>query len=264
MKCFLLLFLVSFTVFQSFAVPLENLISSNHLEKLNAGEIIIRTRFEDTSFEISPRNGTLDHVIAAAKNSFNPNIVIETLYLYKKPEKYFSGSRSWNEGQRIGVFNQTLAVSTLSGIQYYSASRRELRTFYESSVVIDDPRTKKPLPDPVFTQPVSTSLFARQKDLTFGDNIYRYDYTASEDILIFTQENVTALSVGIFRVIGKGNLKSIFAVTDCGDSILIYAVSMVNAALFPGMKERITSSFSSRAEAILKWFSGRLDSELYN
>jgi len=262
---YLLLFLLILTsAFQGFSVPLENIVSSGHFETLNAGEMIIKTHFGDTSVDISPRNDTLDQVITAAKNSFNPNIIVETLYLYKKPVKYFSGSRSWNEEQRTGVFNQTLAISTLSGVQYYSASRKELRTFYESSVVIDDPWTKRPLPDPVFTQPVSTSLFARQKDLTFGDNIYRYDYTASGDILIFTQENVTALSVGIFRVIGRGNLKSIFAVTDCGDSILIYAVSMVNAALFPGMKERITGSFSSRAEAILKWFAGRLDSELYN
>jgi hypothetical protein len=54
------------------------------------------------------------------------------------------------------------------------------------------------------------------------------------------------------------------AVIDCGDSILIYAVSMVNSLSVPGLRDRITGSFSSRAEAILKWFTGRLDTVLFS
>jgi len=263
MRRLFILTLIAFAVCQAYASPLETLISSGLIAQLQGGELIIKTHFGDAHTVISPKNNTLDQIIASAKDSFSPNIIVETLYLHKKPESFFSDNQSWNEEQKTNVFNQTLAISALTGVQYYSVSRAEMRTFYEFSNVIDDPRTKKTLPDPVYHEPVSMSLFARQKDLTFGDNIYRYDYTVGGDIIAFSQENVTTLSVGFIPVIRKGNLRSVLAVIDCGDSLLVYAVSMVNAILLPGMKDRILSSFSSRAEAILKWFSGRLDSELF-
>jgi len=191
--------------------------------------------------------------------------MVESLYLYKKPERFHSTDASWNTQQRTGVYNQLLAISTLTGIQYYSASRSESRTFYEYSSVIDGPQTRRSIADPVFASPnVNYTLFARQTDLTFGENIYKYDYTATRDAVIFTQSNETSLSVGIIPVIGKGNLRSVMAVIDCGDSILIYAISMVNSFSVPGLRDRITNSFNSRAEAILKWFTGRLNTQLFS
>jgi len=105
-------------------------------------------------------------------------------------------------------------------------------------------------------------LFARQKDLTFGDNVYRYDFLTFPNAVLFTQENVTPLNYGIVPVIGKGNLRSVMAVIDCGDIILIYAVSMAKAASMPGLSDKIGDSFSNRAQAILSWFSERLSSKL--
>jgi len=137
-----------------------------------------------------------------------------------------------------------------------------MRIFYEYSSVMDF-ETKKLLPDPVFTQmPSVLTLFARQKDLTFGDNIYRYDYANDATAIFFTQENITALSYGVIPVIGKGNLRSVIAVIDCGDSILIYAVSMAKAASLPGLYDKISASFSNRAKAVIHWFSERISINL--
>jgi hypothetical protein len=63
----------------------------------------------------------------------------------------------------------------------------------------------------------------------------------------------------LIPVINSGNLKTVMAVIDCGDSILLYAVSMVKALSVPGVKDRVSNSFSNRAQAVLNWFSGRLD-----
>ena len=46
---------------------------------------------------------------------------------------------------------------------------------------------------------------------------------------------------------------------DAGEYILIYAVSMAKAASLPGMNDRIGSSFSNRAEAILQWITRGAD-----
>jgi hypothetical protein len=206
-------------------------------------------------------------VVTEIKEQLNPGVMVEVLCLYKKPDLFLTehiDNNFWDDTQRTVIFNQLVAIGTLTGIQYYSASRNIMRTFYEYSGVIDGAQTRNSLPDPFFTQPPETlTLFARQKDLTFGDNVYRYDYTA-QDIIFFTQENVTALSIGFIPVIGRGNLRSIMAVIDCGDSLLIYAVSMARAASLPGMGDRISSSLTNRAEALLDWFIARLDNEVFN
>ena len=249
------------------ALPLENLVSPSHAQRLfENGEMIVETQLSNNPFPVLlPDNDELHQIITNARASFKPNIFVETLYLYKKPENYHSDFNTWDETQKTGILNQALALGTLTGVQYFSSSRNVPRTFYEHSTVIDGPQTKKPLPDPVYLSlPAALTLYARQKDLTFGDNIYRYDYEIKRDFIVFTQENVTSLSIGIINAIGKGNLRSAIAVIDCGDSLLIYAVSMVKALTLSSLRDRISNSFSSRAEAILKWFTNRLDNQLFN
>jgi hypothetical protein len=248
-----------------FPIPLENLISADHAAQLRNMEQgrIIEAQLKNPAPVLMPNHSGLRQYVTEAMNQLNPNILVEALYLYLKPPHLKTDSDSWDDRQKIKVFNQITAISTLTGIQYYSSSRGAMRTFYEYSNIIDGPITKKPLSDPVFTQlPAVLTVFARQKDLTFGDNIYRYDYVNTPDAVFFTQENITSLNYGIIPVIGKGNLRSVMAVIDCGDIILIYAASMAKSASLPGLSDRISSSFSNRAQAVLYWFSDRLNKEL--
>jgi len=249
----------------AFPVPLESLISADQAARLRNAEQgrIIETQLKNPTPALMPNNGSLRQNVTGLMSAINPNVLVETLYLYLKPAQSKTDSGIWDNGQKIKVFNQLTAISTLAGIQYYSSSRGAMRIFYEYSSVIDGTAAKKPLPDPVFTQPPSAlTVFARQKDLTFGDNIYRYEYINTADAVIFTQENITALNYGIIPVIGRGNLRSVMAVIDCGNSILIYAASMAKTASAPGLSDKINSSFSNRAQAVLRWFSERIDNNL--
>jgi hypothetical protein len=67
------------------------------------------------------------------------------------------------------------------------------------------------------------------------------------------------MNVGIIPAVGKDRLRSVAAVIDAGDSLLIYTASMAKAASLPGLGGRIGNSFTTRAAAILKWFTGRAD-----
>ncbi|MCL2441195.1 MAG: hypothetical protein FWD14_05605 [Treponema sp.] len=249
----------------AFAVPLETLVSADTAARLRASdELILETQLRNPSLRLLPQNAELRQFVNTASQSLNPGMMVEALYLYRKPAGFHTSASNWDEGQKLRIFNQLTAISTLAGIQYYSSSRGVMRTFYESSGVIDSATNRNPLPDPVFTQiPLMLSLHARQKDLTFGDNIYNYNYVNTRDALFFSQENVTALSYGIIPAIGRGNLRSIISIFDCGDSILVYAVSMARASTLPGMGDRISNSFGNRADAVLKWLSGRLNNEVF-
>jgi len=249
---------------QLFSVPLENLISASNAEKLrSSGKSITETQLRNPAPVLLPRDNNLRQLVSGAIGLLEPNMMVETLYLYRKPASLSVGLDSWTGEQRIGVFNQIMAVSSMTGLEYYSASHRAMRTFYEYSYVVDGPETRNRIPDPVFTTvPAVLTIYARQKDLTFGDNIYRYDYMTTRDAVFFTQDNITALTIALIPVISRGNLRTIMAVIDCGDSILIYAVSMAKTLSVPGIWDRVSDSFSNRADAILGWFCGRLDNTL--
>jgi len=244
-----------------YSAPLENLISRDHADRLRSGGgLVMEMQLRNPSLALMPANSGLRQSVSRIIDSLNPNMMVETLSLYKKPEHSHKAPYDWDEEQKTGIFNQLLSISTLTGIQYYSASRRAMRTFFEYSSVIDGPDTKNPVPDPVYSSPPALlTIYARQKDLTFGDTIYRYDYAAPGDTIFFIQENLTSLSVSLIPAIGKGNLRTVLAVFDCGDSLLVYSVSLAKALSVPGMGERIGASFSNRAEAILKWFCARAD-----
>jgi len=263
-RCLLALFVACASVSGLFAVPLDSLVEPAIAAKLrDSGSSITETQIKNPALRLLPAFPPLGKFVSDVMSALEPDVAVETLYLYKKPAS--SGEdgspQSWTSEQRSALFNQILALSSLSGIQYYSATRKTMRTFYESSVVIDGPQTKKPLPDPTFEQPPEAfTLYARQKDLTFGDNIYRYDFVTTAEAFFFVQENLTALNAGIIPAVGKNRLRSVFAIIDTGDSLLVYAVSLTRAASVPGMGDRIGNSFSNRAEAVLKWFGERADS----
>ena len=241
-----------------FCDPLEDLTGTRaaELRTTTAPITEVQTR-NNPSPVLAPRHAQLRTVLAEALGSLEPNLFVETLSLYRKP----AGSAAWSGTERSALFNQLAAISSLTGIQYYSESRRTMRTFYESSQVIDNPTSKRTLPDPVFADPpVSLTLYARQKDLTFGDNIYRFDYHAGADIIIFVQENLTAMNAGIIPAVGKNKFRTVVAAIDAGDSIVIYVCAMAKSVPLPGMGERIGTSFNNRVQAILTWFTARADS----
>lgn len=195
---------------------------------------------------------------AAEVERFDPSVVVEALYLYKKPAA--AQGKAWTDAERTLIFNVLRSLSTLSGIEYFSASRGRMRVFYESSYVVEGPEASAALPDPVVDSvPGRSTLYAVQRDLSFGENRYRYDYAAGDADISFVQMNLTTMSYGFVPVLGKERLKTIVLLSDTDEGYLLYAVSAARAALVPGLNDKIKNSFSNRADAIYRWFSSRAD-----
>jgi len=253
-----ILFLASFSAIGVFGLSLEDTAGPEQARALLAGEKPVLVQFKDPLPQLVPRNEFLKGLIEKIRKDLNPSVMVETLHIYKKPAAAEKGA--WSAAEETALYNEILAISTLAGLQYYSATRGEMRTFYETSSVVDGPRAKKNLPDPVYPRPPSElTIYTRQKDLSFGDNTYQYDYFTAPGAMIFVQQNLTSLSYGIVRAVGKNRLHSVVAIMDSGEYLLVYAASMAKAASLPGMKERIGNSFANRAEAVLHWFSDQAD-----
>jgi hypothetical protein len=244
-----------------FSASLEDFVDQGQAAWLRASwEPVTELQMKNPSPRLIPRHVELQRFIRETLHGLEPNILVETLSLYQRPQslQQTKNPTGWSRDEHTGLFNQLLAISSLAGIQYYSESRKAMRVFYESSTVIDDPVKKKSLPDPSFTVcPDSLTLYARQQDLTFGNNIYRFEYHTGADIIFFSQENISSMNVGIIPAIGRNKFRTVIAVIDAEDSLLIYTAAMAKTSSVPGMGDRIGSSFTNRVKAILKWFVGR-------
>lgn len=239
------------------SASMESLIGKENSEELVAQGTVKRIGLKTSLPILAPRD-SLGVEIRATMESFEPNLLVEVLYLYKKPGS--GGHQPWTAEQRLAVYNTMRSLSTLSGIQYYSASRKTMRTFYETSYAISDPDKQLRIPDPVVTDfEAQPTVYALQTDLTFGKNLYRYDYRAADTALSFTQSNLTTLKYGILPILGVGRLRTTIYVTDLGDDLVVYAVSAAKATLLPGVDNKVRDSFSNRADAIYKWFVGNMD-----
>ena len=237
---------------------LADLIEPEQISALIAGEKHIMLQFNNPQPQLTPRHDVLKRHIETKFSNLDPSLMIEILYLYKKPR--IARRNGWSIEEETELYNEALALSSLVGIEYFSMRAGAMRTLLTASQVIDGPSTKRPLPDPVYLRPqAELTVYARQKDTTFGDNIYQYDYYSAPEALILAQENLTSLTIGFIPAVGKNRLRSIAAVLDAGDYLLVYGVSMVKSISVPGMKERIGNAFSNRVDAILEWFSGRAD-----
>ena len=237
-----------------FALSLEELIGHEQISTLLSGEKPVLAQFKDPLPQLIPRNEVLRRLIENVRRDLDPSVMVETLHAYEKPQS--AKKEIWSDEEEARLYNATLALSTLAGLQYFSESRGSMRTFYETSQVIDGPSTKRPLSDPVYLRPpAELTVFARQKDLTFGDNIYQYDFYSASGALIFNQRNLSSFYYGIIPVVGKEKLCSTVAILDAEEYILVYITSMAKAASVPGMKDRMKDSFANRAEALYKWFT---------
>ena len=240
---------------------LEDLIGPEQAAAILAGEKPLLAQFRDPRSRLSPRHDVLRGHIEAQRRDLDPSVMVETLHIYQKPQPVENAA--WSAEEEARLYNNLLALSSLAGLQYYSASRGSMRIFYETSFVIDGPSSKNPLPDPAYARPqAEIRIYARQKDLTFGDNIYQYDYYTAPGAIIFVQQNLTPLTVGIIPAVGKDRLRSVVAVFDAGNYLLVYAASMARAVSFPGMNDRLGNSFANRAEAVIQWFSAQADRAL--
>jgi hypothetical protein len=277
-KSLLLSFAFSMLAFPVFSVSLDDLVDQRLADSLRAAQeaaapepssqvasplrTVTYLQMKSPVPHFLPRHVELERFVLETISGMEPNILVETLSLYKLPRasQKTADSAGWSRSEQTGLLNQLLALSTLTGIQYYSESRRAMRVFYESSLVIEEPVRKKPMPDPlVAVCPDSLVIYARQKDLTFGDNVYRFEYHTDAGIIFFSQENINSMNAGIIPAIGKNNFRTVMAVIDLGDSLLVYGAAMAKTASLPGMSDRIGSSFTNRVKAILKWFVGKAD-----
>ncbi len=169
----------------------------------------------------------------------------------------------FSEGGILEVYNILRSVSTMEGIEYYSASRDEMRIFYRESYAIEDPDGRARIPDPFVDEiPERSQIFAYQRDGSFGRNVQRLEYAFQDGETLLRIENVTTMTYRVFPLVAPGNLRTFLLIQPDREAGVLhfYGNLAVRVPALFGMEERSQNSFYNRIVALHAWFTDQLDS----
>lgn len=157
------------------------------------------------------------------------------------------------------LYNHLRAVSTLQGIEYYSASRGYHRTLYKQSYAVAGPNDHTRVPDPVAGSiPEHSTLYLVQEDSTFGSNVYQNDYRFDGTTITMRVHNLTTMWWSILPLVNPGDFRSVVAVTPTDQGLLFYAAAGIHTISIGGVRERSQRSLRNRLDALERWLRARL------
>ena len=168
----------------------------------------------------------------------------------------------FSDAGRLEIYNILRSISTMEGIEYYSASRDEMRIFYQESYAIADPEDRTRIPDPFVDQvPERSRVFAYQRDGSFGRNVQRLDYAFRDGETFVRIENETTMTYRLFPLVAPGNLRTFLVIQPDEDAGVLhfYGNMAVRVPALFGMEERSQDSFYYRIVALHAWFTDELD-----
>ncbi|MFP4113724.1 MAG: DUF6675 family protein [Spirochaetota bacterium] len=178
----------------------------------------------------------------------DPAIGVEVLFLVDAPDV--------PDGITVELFRTMQSVSTMEGIEYYSASRDRMRTLFHESYVIKGPDDRTRLPDPeVDRVPRLDRLHIYQRDSSFGENVLDLTYTTSPEAARLSMRNLTQMYyLGFIPAVGPQQLALNLVVYPFGEKLLFYGNSAANPIALFGMEARVRRSFQNRLAALYRWF----------
>ncbi|MBN2553880.1 MAG: hypothetical protein JXB06_13970 [Spirochaetales bacterium] len=180
----------------------------------------------------------------------------EVLIMYRRQSADFDSPAA-----RLEIYNILRSISTMEGIEYYSASRERMRTLFASSYVIGGPENGTRLPDPVAGEiPSFSRLHAFQEDLTFGENLYVMDFRYTGDSFLLESTNLTTMHYLFFPMVRPGNSLTLILLIPDGERILFYGAVGAHTMRLLGLERSREDSFYNRLKAIYGWFTERMNS----
>ena len=200
---------------------------------------------EEPLLKLAPEFGT---AIERQVRDLEPTIGVEVLFLLDAPPQ----ARELD----ANLYEIMHAIGTMEGIEYFSASRNRMRTFFHESYVIAGPDSRERIPDPAFSSVRARStIHVFQRDSSFGENVYRLDYRTRDGALWLGMNNLTQMWYqGIRPALGPELLQRHLVIRPIGDKLLFYGVSAARPGFLFGMENRVKRSFYNRLVALHDWF----------
>ena len=188
-------------------------------------------------------------ILAAVTNVFreiDADIGVEVVFVSGLDERF----------EILDSANTLLEVSKLKGLQYFSVSRGVMRLLFEESYFIESADNHIRRSDPsIESMPTSLSLYVLQRDLTFGENIYRFHFAATRSLIHLWFENLTPFKYGPIRFIRSNDMRLHIFLLPESNRLIYYGFFAANAIRFPLVERTMHTSFYNRIAALYTWFT---------
>ncbi len=126
--------------------------------------------------------------------------------------------------------------------------------FAEAYPVIGTDRKKK-TEAPDFDRNIKNYSFnCYIRDLSFGKNYYKLDYTVSDNYLIMKMTNIDNMKYKFLPVIDEEDLTFYLIIIADEDEMAIYVSGICSHMNAGFLKKKIRNSIHSRVEALYDWF----------
>lgn len=205
----------------------------------------------------------------APKNASEKAMRIEALALLPASDSAAAGTLSGLAGTSPGLAGTSpggdilrkttlilLSVHSMEGIEYWSASRKVMRTLYAEAYRIDSPDKRLRQPDPLEPPPgpeFAQIFYAYLRDLTFGGNVMKYDLRAGPYSILLANENHTSMKYFFIPLVASGGMKTRLLVIPCQEGLLVHFLSTIEASDIAA--QRVFESAGNKSLAVLDWFA---------
>ena len=254
------LFLISSLLFASTVKDYFPLMDDDTLSLLLSGEVISDSSdINDISYLV-PKDSLIVDSYNMISN-YEKGFAVAVAALVPYPDKFNSLSKE--EIQRK-LFNYSLTLSTLSGIEYLShRSGDKMKVLFEEASMLSSPDKKDKTPDLVVDSvPSNMECYVYLKDTSFGKNVYKVVYESREDELAITLSNTSEMKFMGISLVAEGKVIMLMDITLTDEGILFAGIGSVkdkpakmNLLVYTvDLKE----SFMNRITALKDWYLEKL------
>jgi hypothetical protein len=226
-------------------------------EQINQETEIINSFFKVNPLKLCPQL-TLKESIEKTVKELEPTLSVEYLLIYKTDNVNNSNPENY-----LKIYNTLRSISTLTGIEYYSASRERMRTFFYDACVIDNPESNIRQPDPLVEEiPGFDKFYIYTEDSSLGKNISTVTYFKYSNYMAMVMENYSTIWKFIFPIIQPGEMKTYMVIIPYEEYILFYGFSTIKTfELISTAEKKGIPSTTNRLKAFYNWFKDNYSAE---
>ncbi len=232
---------------------LADLVPAGVRQELSSGAPIVRPVPPDGTLSLLPAVSTAAAVAAEVRDA-RPTVGAEVLLVLRGMAGELDSPRGM-----LRLYNSLHAVSTMKGITYWSASRRQERVLFTESFAIPSTGQVTRIADPVFDSiPDEDVLYTFQQDQSYGKNTYVQRFSAAPGHLVVRIHNTSKVTVAFIPLVQPGGFASACILVPSGRDLLFYGVSWIRTSMPIGDRRARQESLANRLIAMASWLRTRL------
>ena len=238
------------------ALSLENLFSSDTVLQLVKTGRMQRSFYgkKNVKLELFPDTQAGRDTAANWDGKKEPVFIVESLYLIPVTDEK-------NTADINDVSLVLRSFSKMTGMRYYSNSRKRYETLYTDVHCVNNPEEKKSVPDPLDVSADALVSYVYQKDRSLSGCVYRFSFFQTQNEIGARAVNTDEVQYKGFSILKPEHLVLNVHAVQTKEGIVFYILVRADAAKIPLVSEKLAKSYGSRADAIYEWCVSLLKKE---